>query len=65
MFTQKTMVFKGEKCFGGKERVSILLTTNTSGTDKLKPWLISKAKKPRCFANCKSFPIDHKANKNA
>ena len=62
---KETMVFKGEKCFCGKfstVRVSILLTTNMSGTVKLKPLLIGKAKKPRCFANCKSFLIDYKAN---
>jgi len=41
----RTMTFKNEKCHGGKhskERVTILLATNMSGTEKLKPLIIGK-----------------------
>ena len=63
-----TMTFKGEKCQGGKlskERLTVLLATNASGTEKLRPLVIGKSRKPRCFAGCKSFPVDYTSNKKA
>ncbi|XP_060847983.1 tigger transposable element-derived protein 4-like [Rhopalosiphum padi] len=48
----KTFIFKGQSCSGGKhskERVTLLLGANMSGTEKLRPLLIGKSKKPRCF----------------
>lgn len=64
----KTLIFKNEKCHGGKhskERLTILLATNMTGSEKLKPLVIGKAKKPRCFSGCKSLPLDYDANKKA
>lgn len=64
----KTLTFKNEKCNGGKhskERLTLLLAVNMTGTDKLKPLIIGKSKKPRCFAGVKSFPVDYTANKKA
>ncbi|XP_047984684.1 tigger transposable element-derived protein 6-like [Leguminivora glycinivorella] len=64
----KTLTFKNEKCHGGKhskERLTILLCTNSTGTQKLKPLMIGKSKKPRCFAGCRSLPLDYEANKKA
>jgi len=64
----KTLAFKNEKCSGGKhskERLTLLLAVNMTGTDKLKPLLIGKSKKPRCFAGVKSFPVEYTANKKA
>lgn len=64
----KTLTFKNEKCHGGKhskERLTILLCTNSTGTEKLKPLMIGKSKKPRCFAGCRSLPLDYEANKKA
>ena len=64
----KSIVFKGEKCFGGKfskERISLLLTANMSGTDKLTPMIIGKSKKPRCFINVKSLPVIYESSKKA
>lgn len=64
----KTLIFKNEKCLGGKhskERLTILLTTNMTGSEKLKPLVIGKAKKPRCFSGCKSLPLKTDVNKKA
>lgn len=66
--SDKTMTFKNGKCHGGKyskDRVTILLATNMSETEKLKPLIIGKSKKPRCFAGCRSLPLHYAANKKA
>jgi len=50
----KTLTFKNEKCSGGKhskDQLTLLLAVNMTGTDKLKPLIIGKSKKPRFFAN--------------
>jgi len=64
----KILTFKNEKCNGGKhskERQTLLLAVNMTGTDKLKPLITEKSKKPRYFAGVKSFPVDYTANKKA
>lgn len=64
----ETLTFKNEKCHGGKnskERVTLLLAANMTGTEKLRHLFIGKSKKPRCFAGCNSFPVDYTANKKA
>lgn len=64
----KTLTFKDEKCHGGKhskERLTVLLAVNKDGSEKLKPLVIGKAMKPRCFKGVKSFPTDYRANKKA
>ncbi|CAI6363779.1 unnamed protein product [Macrosiphum euphorbiae] len=48
-----------------KERVTVLLCTNMSGTEKIKPLLIGKPTKPRCFRGIKSLPIDYESNPKA
>ncbi|XP_057334362.1 tigger transposable element-derived protein 4-like [Microplitis mediator] len=50
---------------GCKERLTILLATNMTGSEKLKPLVIGKSKKPRCFSGCKSLPLDYEANTKA
>ncbi|XP_056645866.1 tigger transposable element-derived protein 6-like [Diorhabda sublineata] len=35
------------------------------GSEKLKPLLIGKSAKPRCFKNIKTFPMTYRANKKA
>ncbi|GBN71464.1 Tigger transposable element-derived protein 4 [Araneus ventricosus] len=45
----KTAVFQGKTCHGGKqskERVTLLLATNMSGTEKLTPLMIGKSRNP-------------------
>jgi len=50
-----------------KERITILLCTNATGTDKLKPLVIGKSANPRCFKNVRKENLDAKyeANKKA
>ncbi|OUC40836.1 DDE superfamily endonuclease [Trichinella nativa] len=64
----KTLTFKGENCSGGKlskERLTVLLCCNESGTEMLKPLVIGKAKNPRCFKNVRTFPCTYHANSNS
>ena len=68
LLPEKTLSLKGEKCSGGKkskQRVTVLLCTNLTGTDKLQPMVIGKSLKPRCFKNIKSLPVNYNANKKA
>ena len=52
MVPTQTLAFPDDLSAGGKknkERVSILLCSNMSGNEKLKPFVIGKYAKPRCF----------------
>lgn len=64
----RTLTYKGENCHGGKhskERLTVLLCSNSDGSDKLQPWVIGKSQKPRCFKNIKKLPVRYHANKNS
>ncbi|XP_054259576.1 tigger transposable element-derived protein 6-like [Macrosteles quadrilineatus] len=64
----KTLSFKGDKCHGGKsskDRLTVMLCANCTGTDKLKPLVIGKSKNPRCFKNLTDLPTDYMANPKA
>lgn len=64
----KTHKFRGEKCFGGKlskERITVMLCANSSGSEKRKPLVIGKFQKPRCFKNTRTLPVDYTFNKKA
>jgi len=41
------------------------MTVNMSGMDKLRPLLIGKSKKSRCFAGVHYFSVEYTANKTA
>lgn len=60
---------KGENCHGGersKQRLTVVLTCNSDGSEKLRPWIIGKSKNPRCFKNIDlSLPCDYTHQKNA
>lgn len=59
LLPDRTLAFKGEKCKGGKkskQRLTVLLCTNSTGSQKLKPLVIGKSMNPRCFKNVKSLP---------
>ncbi|CAF3386193.1 unnamed protein product [Rotaria sp. Silwood2] len=66
----RSLVLKKEKCKGGKhskERYTVLLCSNWSGTDKLKPLVIGKSYRPRCFKNLNigDLPVTWKANRTS
>lgn len=65
----KTLAMAGDKCKDGKiskERITILLACSSTG-EKLKPLVIGKARKPRCFknVNIKNLPVSWYGNKRA
>ncbi len=65
---KQTLTFKKEKCYGGKmskERITVMVGGNSSGTEKLKLMVIGKSLKPRCFKNVKNLPVIYKANRKA
>lgn len=64
----KTLCFKNEKCKRGKKKSKEKLTflgANMDRSEKLRPLVIKKFKKPRCFKNVKSLPLDCDAKENA
>ena len=65
--TNKSYQLKTEKCSGGKHskiRITGLAAANAVGS-KLPMFVISKAKKPRCFKNIKTLPCRYRAQKKA
>lgn len=64
----KTFAFKDDQCKNGKhskERLTIMFCANMDGSDKVKSLVIGKSKKPRCFKNIKSLPVDYENNRKA
>jgi hypothetical protein len=67
--THKTFHQKGLDCAGGKrskERITIALCASMTG-EKLKPLVIGKCRKPRCFKSIdlKNFSVFYHFNKKA
>ena len=63
-----SLVKQGESISGSKkrkDRLTILLTANMTGSDLMKPLVIGTSKKPRCFKNVEFLPVDYQANKSA
>ncbi|ELU11777.1 hypothetical protein CAPTEDRAFT_60213, partial [Capitella teleta] len=63
--TLATAPVKGKK--KSKERITVALCANATGSEKLKPLVIGRAKRPRCFTKgyCPSSYVDYKFNKKA
>ncbi|XP_056645814.1 tigger transposable element-derived protein 6-like [Diorhabda sublineata] len=64
----RTLHFKGEKCSNGKlskERITVLVAANMSGSEKRKHFVIGKSKNPHCFKNVKNLPVDYYNNQKA
>ncbi|XP_063896995.1 tigger transposable element-derived protein 4-like [Helicoverpa armigera] len=64
----KTLKFRGEKCKGGKlskERITVMVAANMSGTVKKKLLVIGKSQRPRCFKNVRHLPVDYESNRRA
>ncbi|XP_052260449.1 tigger transposable element-derived protein 4-like [Dreissena polymorpha] len=65
---EKTLEFKSIACHGGKaskERLSVMVCANMSGTEKLPLLIIGKSLKPRCFRSIHHLPTTYRANKKA
>ena len=68
---QRTLVSCCEKLAPGfkkaKDRLTVLGCMNATGTHKLKPVLIGKSVKPRCFKNVNmdALPVIYKSQRNA
>ena len=63
-----TLSFKSVEAPGSKvakDRMTLLLTGNMDGSEKMDPLVIGKSKNPRCFKNVKTLPVQYNANKNA
>jgi hypothetical protein len=64
----KTLTFKGQNCYGGKnskERITVMVGGNMSGTEKLQLLVIGKSKNPRCFKGISSLEVEYEYNKKA
>lgn len=46
-----------------KERITVMLGSNTTGSEKLKLLVIGKSKNPRCFKGIKSLDVVYENNK--
>lgn len=68
LLPEKTYVSSNEKSAAGhkksKDRITLLLCANASGTHKINPLIIGKSKSPRCFAQFKN-PFDYDNSLNA
>lgn len=64
----RTVTFKGDSCAGGKrskERITVLVAANMTGTEKVPLFVVGKAHKPRCFKNIRTLPTEYSANSKA
>jgi hypothetical protein len=63
-----TLEFRGRRCTGSKnswERITLLLHTDLTGTNKLHPLIIGQYRCPRCFKNVHNLPCEHHGNVKA
>ena len=66
----QTLATKSDNAKGfkkDKERITVLLCCNASGTRKVLPFVLGKAKKPHCFKNINmnNLPVKYSSNKKA
>lgn len=67
LLPNRTIAFKGERCTSGKkskERITVLVGANMSGSEKLPLLVVGKSARPRYFKNAK-IPLEYTANKKA
>ncbi|KAJ8883238.1 hypothetical protein PR048_015078 [Dryococelus australis] len=68
VYSDKTMIFKGESCSNGKlskDRVTLLVGANMDGSEKLPLLIIGKSTNPGCFKSMKSKAVEYEANRKA
>ena len=66
LLPDKTLEFKKEPWHGGKhskDRITVLVGANADGSEKLPLLVIGKSKKPRCFKNVRSLPVNYDATR--
>uniref|UniRef100_G3MM83 HTH CENPB-type domain-containing protein n=1 Tax=Amblyomma maculatum TaxID=34609 RepID=G3MM83_AMBMU len=67
MLPSRTHALKGDPCSGGKHskvRVTVFLCASMDGSERLKPFVIGKSKRPHCFRN-QHIPVRYRNNKKA
>lgn len=60
-------MYVNEKCHCGKyskERLTFLLAVNIEVSEKLKPIIIGRTAKPRCFKGIGSFPKTYRTGRH-
>ena len=65
---KRSMVMKGETCANGKlskERITLVMCANMTGSDKLPVLVLGKSANPRCFKGVKTLPCPYRSNKRA
>jgi hypothetical protein len=68
LMLNKTPEFRGRQCTGSKnswERITMLLHTDLTGTNKLHPIITGQYRCPRCFKNIHNLPCEHHSNVKA
>lgn len=69
MMPNRTLVKPTERQAPGrkvlKDRVTLMVCTNASGTHKIPLLVIGKSQKPRCFKNVKKLPVEYRGQKSA
>ncbi|KAL3882412.1 hypothetical protein ACJMK2_028755 [Sinanodonta woodiana] len=63
-----TLSFKGAEASVAKivkDQMTLLLSCNMNGSEKLEPPVIGKSRNPCCFKNVKKLPVPYEANKKA
>lgn len=68
LMPDKSFVFKNETCLSGKlskERFTVLVCTNSTGTHKLKLVVVGKSRSHCCFKNVRTFPCEYFAQNRA
>ncbi|KAH9361444.1 hypothetical protein HPB48_003882 [Haemaphysalis longicornis] len=62
LLPSKSMTFKREKCTGGKlskERLTVLVRANMSGSDMLKLFVTGESKNPYSFKGITTMPVTY------
>ncbi|XP_038068586.1 tigger transposable element-derived protein 4-like isoform X2 [Patiria miniata] len=68
LLPDRSLTFKGKAYNVGKrgeQRLTAMVCTNMDGSEKLPLLVIGKSKKPQCFTNVNSLPMQYEANKTA
>lgn len=68
MLPDRTLAFSGESCASGKlskERITVMVGANATGTEKLPLLVIGKARNPRCFKAVRTLPVEYDSNSKA